>query len=74
MGGPIPNPMQEGMVGPPGFVDQSGVTHPHPQPIPFTTEELGYSWPSDRGMFSPAAIPPWLQEQVGVDVVSLLRH
>lgn len=33
-------------------------------PPPFTMEELGFVWPSDRGIFSPSAIPLWLQEQV----------
>ena len=36
---------------------------PPPQP-PLTFEELGVpAWPNDR-MFSPSAIPLWLQEQV----------
>jgi hypothetical protein len=33
-------------------------------PPPFTMEELGFVWPRDRGIFSPSAIPLWLQEQV----------
>lgn len=35
-------------------------------PQPFTMEELGLAWPSERGIFSPTAIPLWLQEQVCV--------
>lgn len=41
----------------PSFIDPT-------VPPPFTMEELGFQWPSDRGIFSPAAIPVWLQEQV----------
>jgi hypothetical protein len=33
-------------------------------PPPFTMEELGFAWPNEGSFFSPAAIPPWLQEQV----------
>jgi len=35
-------------------------------PSSFTMEELGFAaWPNnDRGMLSPANVPPWLQEQV----------
>lgn len=40
------------------YIDPSIV--PPPQ---FTGEELG-TWSGDRGMFSPSAIPLWLQEQV----------
>jgi hypothetical protein len=58
MGNSMPNPVPEVM--PPAFADAGGV----PQPMPFTMEELGLVWPSDRGIFSPSAIPPWLQEQV----------
>jgi len=47
----------ESMMAPPTFTD-SGTGQP-----PFTMEELGGAWPSDRGVFSPAAIPQWLQEQ-----------
>nr|GAT56380.1 predicted protein [Mycena chlorophos] len=32
-------------------------------PAPFTLEELGFQWPTERGIFSPSAIPVWLQEQ-----------
>jgi hypothetical protein len=59
--GPIPDSVPEGMPGPSGFVDPSGVPA---HPIPFTMEEVGYTWPSDRGLFNPSAIPIWLQEQV----------
>ncbi|KAK7057190.1 transcriptional activator of proteases prtT [Favolaschia claudopus] len=37
-------------------------------PPPFTMEELGIQWPSDRGIFSPSAIPVWLQEQSLTDL------
>ncbi|KII92405.1 hypothetical protein PLICRDRAFT_37183 [Plicaturopsis crispa FD-325 SS-3] len=37
-------------------------------PPPFTMEELGLAWPSDRGIFSPSAIPLWLQEQSLTDL------
>ena len=66
----INNPMPpEGMVGPSGFADQGGGGSGGggvPQPMPFAMEELGFTWPSDRGMFSPSSIPLWLQEQVRV--------
>lgn len=39
-------------------------------PPPFTMEELGFVWPSDRGIFSPSAIPVWLQEQVSPLVIN----
>lgn len=48
----------DSMMAPPTFADR-GTGQP-----PFTVEELGGNWPSDRGVFSPAAIPQWLQEQV----------
>jgi hypothetical protein len=31
---------------------------------PFTMEELGLAWPSDRVIIHPSSIPLWLQEQV----------
>jgi hypothetical protein len=31
-------------------------------------EELGFTWPNDRGIFSPSAIPVWLQEQSLADL------
>ncbi|KAF8161081.1 hypothetical protein B0H34DRAFT_781703 [Crassisporium funariophilum] len=37
-------------------------------PPPFTMEELGFVWPNDRGIFSPSAIPIWLQEQSLADL------
>ncbi|KAF9227235.1 hypothetical protein BS17DRAFT_775134 [Gyrodon lividus] len=55
-----PPPLPEGMVGP--YVDTQAV------PPPFTMEELGFSWPGDRGMFSPSAIPLWIQEQSLTDL------
>jgi hypothetical protein len=45
------------------FVDTS------PLP-PLTIEELGLTWPSDGGIFSPSSIPVWLQEQVRVFIPS----
>jgi hypothetical protein len=54
----------EGMVVPATLVEP-GV------PQPFTLEELGFAWPSERGIFSPSAIPLWLQEQVCTSIVSL---
>lgn len=41
-------------------------------PPPFTMEELGFVWPSDRGIFSPSAIPVWLREQVWLFSVELI--
>jgi len=54
-----PPQFPENMVLSPTFQDPS-------LPPPFTMEELGFSWPNERGIFSPAAIPVWIQEQVGV--------
>ena len=54
----LPPPLlPEGMVGP--YVDTHTVGPP-----PLTMEELGFSWPSDRGTFNPATIPVWIREQV----------
>ncbi|KIK96659.1 hypothetical protein PAXRUDRAFT_825716 [Paxillus rubicundulus Ve08.2h10] len=53
-----PPPLPEGMVAP--YVDTQAV------PPPFTMEELGFSWPG--GMFSPSAIPLWIQEQSLTDL------
>jgi len=36
---------------------------PTESPAPFTMEELGFSWPNDRAVFSPSTIPLWLQEK-----------
>ena len=47
-----------GVLVPPGYVD------PTAGPAPMTMEELGFSWPNERGIFSPSAIPSWLQEGV----------
>lgn len=52
-----PPPFAENMIVSPTFIDPA-------MPPPFTMEELGFVWPSDRGFFSPSAIPLWLQEQV----------
>jgi hypothetical protein len=40
---------------------------------PFTVQELGFAYPSDRAVFSPNAIPVWLQEQVGWIVYHILE-
>jgi hypothetical protein len=57
-----PSSYAEGMIIPNAFVDPGTI------PPPFTMEELGFDWPSDRGIFSPAAIPLWLQEQSLADL------
>ena len=62
-------------VGPPGMPGQPDMMAPAPAfidpaimpQLQFTVEELGMlpgSLPNDRAMFSPSAIPVWLQEQV----------
>jgi hypothetical protein len=38
------------------------------QPIPFTTEELGFNWPAEWGPISPADLPMWIQEQSITDL------
>lgn len=48
----------------PQFMDPNLV--PGPVPPPLTMAELGLQWSSDREMFSPSAIPVWLQEQVRI--------
>lgn len=54
----LPPPLlPEGMVGP--YVERHSVGPP-----PLTMEELGFSWPGDRGMVNPSTIPTWIQEQV----------
>jgi hypothetical protein len=61
-------PADPGLMVPP-FMDPSLV--PPPPPQPFTMEELGVpSWANDR-MFSPSAIPLWLQEQVRALLLSI---
>ncbi|KAJ7287530.1 hypothetical protein C8J57DRAFT_1495956 [Mycena rebaudengoi] len=45
----------------PSFIDPT-------MPPPFTMEELGFQWPSDRGIFNPSTIPVWLQEQLSCRV------
>ena len=70
-GVPPPNPNPQPMEVP-SFMDPS-LVGPPPPPPPFTREELGLggvsvTWPGqgqgDERMFSPSAIPVWLQEQV----------
>jgi len=51
-----PPTLSDGITGPGSYVDSSGMA-------PFTIEELGFAWPSDRAMISPNAIPLWLQEK-----------
>jgi hypothetical protein len=67
--GPPPS-FAETMVVSPTYVSDPGM------PAPFTMEELGFSWPQEGNFFNPAAIPPWLQEQVSPLLVSLVlaRH
>ena len=48
----------ENMLMSPTYADPTTV------PAPMTAEELGFAWPSDRGIFSPSAIPTWLREGV----------
>jgi len=57
-----PPTIAESMVVSPTFAD------PDTGQQPFTMEELGFAWPSDRGIFSPSAIPLWLQEQSLTDL------
>jgi len=56
-----PPSFPQDMIVSPTFVDPT-------LPPPFTMEELGFVWPSDRGIFSPSAIPVWLQEQSLADL------
>ncbi|KAF4621202.1 hypothetical protein D9613_000678 [Agrocybe pediades] len=56
-----PPPFAENMIISPTFQDPA-------MPPPFTMEELGFVWPNDRGIFSPSAIPVWLQEQSLADL------
>ncbi|PPQ67296.1 hypothetical protein CVT25_005880 [Psilocybe cyanescens] len=57
---------------PPPFAENMVVSptlfHDPAMPPPFTMEELGFAWPNDRGIFSPSAIPLWLQEQSLADL------
>ncbi|KAI9571112.1 hypothetical protein HD554DRAFT_2078588 [Boletus coccyginus] len=58
----LPPPLlPEGMVGP--YVDTHTVGPP-----PLTMEELGFSWPDDRGMVNPTTIPMWIREQSLTDL------
>lgn len=43
-----------------------------PISAPFTTEELGFVWPTDWGTFSPSAIPMWIQEQASLRLFLLM--
>ncbi|EKM80953.1 hypothetical protein AGABI1DRAFT_71600 [Agaricus bisporus var. burnettii JB137-S8] len=56
-----PPAFAENMIVSPAFADPA-------MPPPFTMEELGFVYPSDRGIVSPAAIPVWLQEQSLTDL------
>ncbi|PFH51472.1 hypothetical protein AMATHDRAFT_40081 [Amanita thiersii Skay4041] len=52
-----PTSFAESMIVSPTYADPT-------LPPPITAEELGLCWPADsRGIFSPSAIPIWLQEQ-----------
>ena len=53
----------ENVLVPPSYIDPATI------PPPMTMEELGFAWPSERGIFSPSAIPTWLQEGVSVVLV-----
>jgi len=54
---PMPVPQgAENVLVPPSYIDPTIV------PAPITMQELGFAWPSERGIFSPSAIPTWLQE------------
>ncbi|KAH9485403.1 Transcriptional activator of proteases prtT [Psilocybe cubensis] len=59
-------------IPPPPFAENMVVSptlfHDPAMPPPFTMEELGFAWPNDRGIFSPTAIPLWLQEQSLADL------
>ncbi|KAF6760337.1 hypothetical protein DFP72DRAFT_1062307 [Ephemerocybe angulata] len=60
---PMPPPsFAENMVVSPTYVSDPSM------PPPFTMEELGFAWPNEGSFFSPAAIPPWLQEQSLTDL------
>jgi len=52
--------MLEGMIVSPTFAN--------PGQQPFTMEELGFAWPTERGVFSPSIVPVWLQEQSLTDL------
>jgi hypothetical protein len=62
-----PHPIPENMVVSSTFAD------PDTGQTPFTVEELGFAWPNERGIFSPSAIPVWLQEQVSTSIDLQLR-
>jgi hypothetical protein len=62
-----PPPIPENMVVSSTFGD------PDTGQSPFTMEELGFAWPNERGIFSPSAIPVWLQEQVSIFINLHLR-
>ncbi|KAI0341976.1 hypothetical protein BDW22DRAFT_1358086 [Trametopsis cervina] len=64
MGMVPPGVMQNQQMDIPAFMDPSLVA-PAPPPPPFTMEELGVNWSAagEQRMFSPSAIPLWLQEQ-----------
>lgn len=57
------------LVVPSAFVDNSG-TALHP----LTTEDLGSAWRTDGELFSPSAIPVWLQEQVGFVLLNAVSY
>ena len=76
---PVPLGAENVLVSPSSYVDHS-LSSPSGSagsgvnglngigPAPMTMEELGFAWPADRGgIFSPSAIPTWLQEGVSSD-------
>ncbi|PPR07388.1 hypothetical protein CVT26_013704 [Gymnopilus dilepis] len=59
----LPPPFADNMMVSPTFHDPSAMPPP-----PITMEEIGFTWPNDRGTFSPSSIPLWLQEQSLADL------
>ncbi|EPQ57029.1 hypothetical protein GLOTRDRAFT_120398 [Gloeophyllum trabeum ATCC 11539] len=73
MGPPPPQSAVPPPAGAEGMFISSNYVDPTIMPQPFTMEELGFAWPAgngptDRGVFSPSAIPPWLREQSLTDL------
>jgi len=55
-----PQSISDGMITSPTYVESSNA--------PFTMEELGPAWPTDRGIVCPSTIPLWLQEKNMADL------
>jgi hypothetical protein len=62
-----PPPIAENMIVSSTFIDTDTGQQP------FTMEELGFAWPIERGIFSPSAIPVWLQEKVNTFINFYIR-